>query len=339
MKCRQIVGGTRPAHGLLMKRFVFLAASLSLALSACSDDTNNNDLLDGSQRPDGSVHPDGTVLLDANLGDGSKPNESPDASLPDAFVPPATPASFKLSLESTRCYGTCPAYSVALHQDGQVDYDGAFCTVKPGALTKQVSAADARTAYDAFVSAGFWSFGSRYRDKTDGCPQVWSDGYTQIWTVAVDGHVKTIERNEGCMGLAALAQLDALAPILRRLTAVDAWVGDGRICPPGSAQLGLSGPYKLSANDQALGILKFDASRYTWTLEGCTGNKLAEGKVEAEPIRKVLRTTNQTQIALPAPVGAVGSIILQTDGGSGLTAKGERVDDEVSLTVTSASGC
>ena len=344
--------GMQTALQRVMKTTSIGALFLTLATSSCGDDASRDVALGN-----GLADQDAAVLLDANLadtstvhanpGDTTKPDAAADAQIEGTWVPPSSPSAFTLTLESGRCFGSCPEYRVSIDQTGKVEFVGGYCSARPGPYEKQVAPTAASSLYAALVSANFWSLRDRYADKnTPECPQFLTDGETNDWRAEVDGHVKTIERYEGCMGNPSLAALDALVDMVTAQSATDAWISDpGNSCRIGAAAVKLASSYQLARDGQTLGLLTFD-DMSQWRLTDCAGAELLKGHTSAEYGRVVLQQRKQlteplglVPIVLPQGVGTVGTVVIETNGTSGVKARGLRADGEVALTLTEATGC
>jgi TonB family protein len=78
-----------------------------------------------------------------------------------------TPADF-VELSRSRCYGTCPSYSVRVHADGKVEWDGSAYVLAHGHRTGQIDSSAARGLIERFRTKEFWSLcGSYTRPVTD----------------------------------------------------------------------------------------------------------------------------------------------------------------------------
>lgn len=280
----------------------------------------------------------GATLLDADLGD-----DAGDAGSDASAWPPVQPRSFRISVAGGPCFGDCPVFSLELDEAGQVSFWGGLCTARPGAYTKQVASADARMLYAALAATQFWSLGDRYVNEQDGCPAVHADDLTSDWKIEVDGRAKTLTHDLGCEGLAALDQIDALVPLARQLSGVDAWIAPSPVnCGAGHQyKFSLDAAYRLSYGGQVLGVLTLDAQQAHWALHDCAGTRLQGGDIVLEPSRWILLASDEAPIYLPAGLGNVGSILLERPVEDVIlpNVRALRAADELTLSVVSASGC
>ncbi|HYL92270.1 MAG TPA: ankyrin repeat domain-containing protein [Alphaproteobacteria bacterium] len=120
--------------------------------------------------------------------------------------------SVSITLERTRCYGTCPDYTVTLGGDGNVRYMGRFYVEIPGAQTAKIQPEQIKELLAAFDAIHFFELQDKYIDPC-------TDNPTEFISLSVDGKSKRIE-NYFCgtakpgpqADLATLArQIDSLA--------------------------------------------------------------------------------------------------------------------------------
>jgi hypothetical protein len=73
-----------------------------------------------------------------------------------------------VELQRSRCFGSCPVYSVRVRADGQVSWDGKEYVRVMGEATDQIAPEAAKNLIDKFRAAGFWSLCDSYtRAVTD----------------------------------------------------------------------------------------------------------------------------------------------------------------------------
>jgi TonB family protein len=78
-----------------------------------------------------------------------------------------TPADF-VELSRSLCYGSCPSYSVGVHADGKVVWDGSGYVLVHGHRTGRIDASAARDLIERFRTKEFWSLCGAYtRPVTD----------------------------------------------------------------------------------------------------------------------------------------------------------------------------
>jgi hypothetical protein len=75
-----------------------------------------------------------------------------------------------IAIERTSCFGRCPVYTVTLHADGTVSWQGKEYVTQTGPATAQVDSAAARSVIEKFRSAGFRALCARYDRITTDVP-------------------------------------------------------------------------------------------------------------------------------------------------------------------------
>jgi hypothetical protein len=71
----------------------------------------------------------------------------------------------EIRLERSTCFGSCPAYTVAIHGDGRVDFDGKRNTAHRGQATWRIPVDDVVTLINIFLKAHFFDAAPRYERK------------------------------------------------------------------------------------------------------------------------------------------------------------------------------
>jgi hypothetical protein len=133
------------------------------------------------------------------------------------IVPPTLKPDSRIviSLERTRCYGSCPAYKLTVDASS-VEYEGIGYTAVEGIHRDVVDVLAVRRLAQRFIDAGFFFFDDRY---TSG----WTDGTTYILSISIDGYTKTVSDYGGLsVGMPfAVSELEEAVDILARS---DRWV-------------------------------------------------------------------------------------------------------------------
>lgn len=93
--------------------------------------------------------------------------------------------SLRMSLERTRCFGTCPSYSIEVHGDGTVLYDGVAFVAVSGEHRGQTSQQTVLKMLDAFRAADYFSLHDDYRSLV-------TDNPTYTTSIQFDGHSKKV---------------------------------------------------------------------------------------------------------------------------------------------------
>lgn len=93
--------------------------------------------------------------------------------------------SLRMSLERTGCLGTCPAYSVEVHGDGTVLYNGAAYVAVLGKHRGQISQQAVLDIFNAFRDSDYFSLRNSYRTGI-------TDNPTFTTSIQFDGHSKQV---------------------------------------------------------------------------------------------------------------------------------------------------
>ncbi|MGB8509344.1 MAG: DUF6438 domain-containing protein [Pyrinomonadaceae bacterium] len=75
-----------------------------------------------------------------------------------------------IKLERTECFGACPVYSITIHGDGVVDYDGKKFVKETGKRSYKISRENVRELVEEFYKADYFSMEKEYlsRKNADG---------------------------------------------------------------------------------------------------------------------------------------------------------------------------
>lgn len=124
--------------------------------------------------------------------------------------------SLVIRLERTACEGWCPDYSVEIHGDGVVRYEGRHCVVAKGVRTDQLSQEKVRKLFEAFRKADFFSLRDRYSEGWVDAPGIDLRLKFDQW------HWQVFDSNEtlGMPGDAA-----ALPDLIDALAGTNRWIG------------------------------------------------------------------------------------------------------------------
>jgi hypothetical protein len=281
---------------------------------------------------------------------------------------PATPANFSVALEQTACFGTCPVFSLAIDQDGHVNFYGDSFVSRFGVHEKQIAAADARAIYDTLYQAGYATSSRCYIEAADGCSNEYTDAPFSNWSVTADGTTKAVDRYHGCVHPSPeVARIDQAERVVIDRAGVSAWVDSARrnTFVPVPADLKTTGSYRLSRAGQSLGTLTIPSGsafgartdggvsmgQYSWQLFDCANVSLASGAMFSASGLFVLLSGPSQALSpfafvkhLPFPVpslGDVGSIVIDIPAmGTLQTARAQRGDEEFALELTAdQEGC
>ncbi len=154
------------------------------------------------------------ALALVGCGGGDNPNGGGDNT--DTLAPVET-----ITLERQPCFGFCPVYTVTLHADGRVEYDGTQNVEATGAQTANVDPATVQALADQMTAAGYFDWEDEYAEMDV------TDMATVITSITLsDGTTKRIRHYYGDDNApAALTELEGQIDLA---AGVAQWVGDQR---------------------------------------------------------------------------------------------------------------
>lgn len=128
----------------------------------------------------------------------------------------------QISLERTRCFGTCPVYKVAIHADGLVEFHGELFVAAIGDYTATVAAENFETLAEFAEQIDFSNLDEEYRfgRTEDGSIIAVSDLPSRITTIYRGEDAKSILNYYN--GPEVLEQFELL---IDELTDSVGWVG------------------------------------------------------------------------------------------------------------------
>ena len=139
-----------------------------------------------------------------------------------------------LQLQRSHCFGTCPAYTVAVDADRRVRFAGERYVAVESA-ERQASSAEIDALVRALNEGGFPRLQDRYETPEDGCEATATDHATVTLTVRFDGVSKSVRHYHGCWTLAPspprVQSIPPESPFLRK--------------PPPAPELGCPFPMAL----------------------------------------------------------------------------------------------
>jgi hypothetical protein len=165
------------------------------------------------------------AILFALAGCGAHPKAPPtETTPPPSNTTPATPENGDIvaSLSRGGCYGDCPIYTVTLHRDGTVDYDGEQYVKVTGKQTGHVDATAIEKLEAQFAKAGFADLKDAYSEED--C--------TDLPGATLTFHGKTVNHYFG--DRSAPRVLFDLETAIDESAQSEQWVGDGQGGPYGS---------------------------------------------------------------------------------------------------------
>ena len=93
--------------------------------------------------------------------------------------------NFKVILKKGACYGTCPVFTMTIHSDGQVEYEGRSFTDRLGTFTKELSKDQMIEVLQKIDASDFYNLSDRYVSKIADLPM------TKITVIDEDNETKT----------------------------------------------------------------------------------------------------------------------------------------------------
>jgi uncharacterized protein DUF6438 len=106
----------------------------------------------------------------------------------------ADPAVTKIVLERTRCFGTCPVYTLTLNSSGVVEFVGTDHVKAKGPQTGKISAQSFARLVKKIEEIDFFNLRDRYDGKNpDGTGSTVTDLPTRKTTVVRGDQTKTVE--------------------------------------------------------------------------------------------------------------------------------------------------
>jgi hypothetical protein len=154
-------------------------------------------------------------------------------------TPPAKPIDYAnavIMLERTTCFGTCPAYTLTIHGDGRVEYDGKSYVKITGSQGSTISPDLVKDLVDAFYKIDYFSLQDEYRENVTDLP-------TTITSIAIDGKTKKVLD----YGTIAPQGLKDLEKKIDQVAGTDTWVkGDILITLERTSCFGSCPAYKLT---------------------------------------------------------------------------------------------
>jgi Domain of unknown function (DUF6438) len=109
-------------------------------------------------------------------------------------APTPTPdySSVQITLERTACFGFCPIYTLTIHGDGLVEYEGTEHVSVKGHQTTQLTQAQVAEVVAAFQQADYFNLKENYTASVTDIPST-------ITSFALNGRTKHITNYGGCM--------------------------------------------------------------------------------------------------------------------------------------------
>jgi hypothetical protein len=140
-------------------------------------------------------------------------------SLPDSDLKTVT-----VRFERSRCYGSCPAYTLTIHGDGRIEYVGAQHVKVTGTQEGRVEPGTVRALMSEFARAKFLSLPEEYSEsKCGGCRRC-TDMATAVTEIAVGSTSHRVSHYYGCA--CAPKALFELESAIDKAANSEQWTGD-----------------------------------------------------------------------------------------------------------------
>jgi hypothetical protein len=147
----------------------------------------------------------------------------------------AIPKDLTITLQRSMCFGTCPAYTLAIRADGSVKFTptGRFAHRGDGAmpsfpLTGSITAEQLRALLAEFEKIKFYSLRNHYglEGRSSGwrsCPQCGTDSPLADITIVRNGKRKSVSHYLGCWGAKILDDLETLEDRIDEIAKTKQW--------------------------------------------------------------------------------------------------------------------
>jgi hypothetical protein len=161
----------------------------------------------------------GLSLLFIRSAPGSNGNQTSDVSaLSDADLKTIT-----FQLQRTACYGSCPSYSVTIHGDGRIEYNGKGRVKEIGAREGRIEKEKIRALVSVFEKMKFWGLAEDY-SETKCSGRLCTDMPTAITELSIKGMTHRVKHYYGC-GSAPKALFELESAIDKSANSQQ-WTGD-----------------------------------------------------------------------------------------------------------------
>lgn len=150
------------------------------------------------------------------------------------FAQQETPKDLEIGLQRSQCFGSCPSYSLTIHEDGTVKFIplSSFAYIGKGERPKfplegKISADQLSFLLSEFDKIRFNSLSRRYgsvKYKTSAnCPLVATDAPSVELTLIRAGKRKTVSHYRGCSGAQILDDLTFLEDKIDEIANTKQW--------------------------------------------------------------------------------------------------------------------
>ena len=127
-----------------------------------------------------------------------------------------------IRLERTRCFGNCPAYTVTIHGDGRVEYEGKSNVKQSGLQEARLDAATIKALVKEFSKAKFLTVSEDYSGKN--CARYCTDMPSAVTELDLKEVKHRVNHYYGCGG--APKALFDLESAVDKLAGTERWTGD-----------------------------------------------------------------------------------------------------------------
>src|SRR6185312_15457781 len=126
-------------------------------------------------------------------------------------------ADVLISLERYACFGTCPVYTLTIHDDGRFEYHGARFVKLEGDISGFLTLGQVKRLERAFADAGYFTLADRYIEER------LTDMPTAITSYRQGNRVKSVEHYYGDDHVPAA--LGKLEDQIDDIVGTDRWIG------------------------------------------------------------------------------------------------------------------
>jgi len=127
-----------------------------------------------------------------------------------------------IRLERVRCFGNCPVYSVTIHGDGRLDYEGKRHVAEQGVRHGRVEAQEIKAVFTNLANARFFAMPEEYSEAD--CQRYCTDMASAITEVTVKGVAHRVKHYYGCES--APKTLFDVESGIDKAAKVERWTGD-----------------------------------------------------------------------------------------------------------------
>ncbi len=161
------------------------------------------------------------VLMPA--GWGVKDDPSCGAGTPIS-VSQSVPSDSEITLFRTDCYGGCAVYTVTIHADGTVLYQGGENARTRGKIDGRISQEKVKELIAAFNEINYFSLDDRYDHGSKDCPKWGTDMPFAVTKLTLNKKQKTVKHYLGCGGSPVLGKLSWLENKIDEAVNVKQWI-------------------------------------------------------------------------------------------------------------------